>query len=220
MDKTDSLKNANAEKSLDKSNIFQLPISSRMNEANDDGSPLCLSRPEEASIELDVFHKLSCSIVRDLLLLDYGHPNEESEEQTLIEIDGKKFQVSSLHMSVDNEKQMFIVRLFSDSGATQVLIPGHKLRSWHPKLGEPWPIQDDEKITKPDEKIMVTHTSGTKGCGSHGHGSLHMSPSPTPKLFPCKLEKKGKYGYSIEWADRSTIIYSMYSLAKAAASGN
>lgn len=210
VDKTDLVQNS--ENSLDESNIFQLPISSRMNEANDDGSPLCLSRPEEASVELDVFHKLSSTIAKDLLLLDHGQTDEETDEKIMIEIDGKKFHVSSLHLSVDNDKQMFIVRLFSDSGATQVLIPGDKLRSWHPKLGEALPILNHEHD---EDKVIVTQTSGKQGRGSHGNAQH----PPTPKLFPCKLEKKGKYGYSVEWADRSTIIYSMYSLGKAAAGG-
>jgi len=201
-------------------NIYQLPISSRMNEANDDGSPLCLSRPKEASVELDVFHKLSCDIAKELLLLDHGHGhghlnnNDDSDDNSCIEIDGKLFDIASLHLSVDNEKQMFVVRLFSDVGATQVMIPGNKLRSWHPKLGEPLPILLDESNNEEQEKqIMVTHTSGSKGCGSSHDGHAHRHDL---KLFPCKLEKKGKYGYAVEWADRSTIIYSMYSLAKAA----
>jgi hypothetical protein len=93
-----------------------------------------------------------------------------------------------------------------------MLIPGDKLRSWHPKLGEPLPILNHEHD---EDKVIVTHTSGKQGCGSHGNAQ----DTPTPKLFPCRLEKKGKYGYSVEWADRSTIIYSMYSLGKAAAGG-
>jgi len=192
---------------LNESNIFQFPISSRINEANDEGTPLCLSRPAEASIELDIFGQLSSTIARELLLLQHGRSSELADDSS-IRIGGDTFDIASLQLSVDNSKDMFVVRFFSESGATQVEIPGEKLRSWHPKLGEPMEVETNE------EDGMVTHTSG-KGCGSHSHSHNHGG-GVSPKLFPCKIEKKGRYGYSVEWADQATIIYSMYSLAKAA----
>lgn len=199
-------------KGSDKTPIFQFPISSLMNEANDDGCPLCLSRPEKAAVELNRFHELASTVAKELLLLEYGSSDETSEESS-VQIDGRRFDVNSLHLSVDNKLNRFIVRLFSDSGATQVVIPGEKLRLWHPKLGVP---MDDvsgggSDNTKEGKSSMVTHTS-SNGCASHSHDQ----GGQTHRLFPCKLEKKGRYGYAVEWADHSTIIYSMYSLARAA----
>ncbi len=194
-----------ADSHLGESNIFQFPISSRTNEANDVGVPLCLSRPGEASVELDTFNSLASTVAKELILLQHGRSSEVSDNSS-VRIAGEIFDVASLHLSVDNATNTFLVRLFSDAGATQVEIPGEKLRSWHPKLGEPMEFDGGEG--EKDSNSMVTRTSG-KGCGSHSH-------STTPRLFPCKIEKKGRYGYSVEWADQATIIYSMYSLAKAA----
>jgi len=199
---TDMLREADS--SLSEANIFQFPISSKTNEANDNGVPLCLDRPEDASTELDLFHQLSTTVAKELFLLEHGRSSAVSDESS-VQIGSEIFNVASLQLTVDNDRKSFLVRLFSDSGATQVQIEGDKLRTWHPKLGEAMEVEDSESA----EDSMVTHTSG-KGCGSHSHGK------ESPRLFPCKIEKKGRYGYSVEWADQAAIIYSMYSLARAA----
>lgn len=194
---------------LSESKIFQFPISNRTNEANDNGIPLCLSRPEDAKVELDAFHNLACEVSKELLLLQHGRSSDISDNSS-VRLGGESFDVASLHLSVDNSKQSFVVRLFSDAGATEVGISGAKLREWHPKLGEAMELESLEEESDPSND-MVTHTSGT-GCGSHAHSHGVTAP----KLFPCRIEKKGRYGYSVEWADQATIIYSMYSLARAA----
>lgn len=72
---------------------------------------------------------------------------------------------------------------------------------------------------------MATESAGSevvgKGCGSSvvddvvtHHKGQEMNIKP--ELFPARVEKKGIYGYSVEWADGATIIYSMISIAKAA----
>jgi hypothetical protein len=200
---------------LNESNIFQFPISSRTNEANDAGIPLCLSRPKDASVELYTFNSLSSTVAKELLLLQYGRSSEVSDNSS-VRIGGEIFDIASLHLSVDNSTNTFVVRLFTDAGATQVEIPGEKLRSWHPKLGEPMEV--DTTGEDDDSNSMITHTSGNahtsgKGCGSHDHSH---EVEKGPRLFPCKIEKKGRYGYSVEFADQATIIYSMFSLARAA----
>ena len=55
--------------------------------------------------------------------------------------------------------------------------------------------------------------SGDGGCKSR---RMSSSQNLSPRLFPCKINRKGRYGYSVEWRDGATIIYSMISLAKAA----
>ena len=58
-----------------------------------------------------------------------------------------------------------------------------------------------------DDSVVVTKNSpGTQGCSSGNHKFKSG-------LFPCRVEKKGRYGYSVEWADGTTVIYSMSSLA-------
>ncbi len=225
---------------INEANIFQLPISSRTNEATVDGIPLCLSRPEEASEELSAFSQLSHAVASDLFLLQHGKtPLSESgasssSSESTVRLDGQLFDVASLHMSVENAQEIFTIRLFSDSGAVQADIPGSKLRTWHPKLGVPMDMEADEgnngnedsdgqtikvdvTVTKTNAQTRTeqsnTSTSGG-GCGGGHHSHSHDRSEPT--LFPCRIEKKGRYGYSVEWADGATIIYSMYSLAKAA----
>jgi len=201
-----------ADSSLCDSNIFQFPISIKTNEANDSGQPLCLTRPQDATIELDLFHQLSTTVAKELLLLEHGRSSDVTDESS-VRIGGEVFDVASLQLTVDNNSKSFLVRMFSDSGATQVQIPGNKLRTWHPKLGEAMEVEDNESESESAGDSMVTRTSG-KGCGSHSHD--HDHGKEMPRLFPCKIEKKGRYGYSVEWADQAAIIYSMYSLARAA----
>lgn len=190
---------------LKESNIFQFPISARLNEANDEGIPLCLSRPQEAAKELDIFRDLSISVSNELLRAQHGKSNSVTDDVS-IRIENHVFDVANLHLSSDNANESFLIRFFSDSGATEVRISGEKLRYWHPKLGEPLDIESK------DEKVVVV--TSHSGCGSHDHPRSDQKRKS--RLFPCKIEKKGRYGYQIEWADQATIIYSMYSLAKAA----
>ena len=142
----------------------------------------------------------------------------------------------------EGEGEVSVVRLFSDMGATEVRVEGDKLKKWHPQLGEEMEVEQtgDNDVSEGGDGgdgggggsssiggIHVEKTGGGGGgCGhDHDHSHSHsQSHSPTltnftskkGQLFPCKLEKKGRYGYSIEWADGATIIYSMFSLAKAA----
>lgn len=123
----------------------------------------------------------------------------------MIRIDNKIFDVATLHLSSDVETESFVFRYFSDSGATEVRVSGDKLRNWHPKLGEPVIVENDDEI------VLVESSKSSCGVSHHHAGNLQRKS----KLFPCKIEKKGRYGYQIEWADGATIIYSMHSLAKA-----
>jgi hypothetical protein len=190
---------------LNESSIFQFPISTRLNKANDEGVPLCLSRPQEATKELDIFRDLSISVANELLRAQHGKSMSVSDN-VLIRIENQIFDAANLHLSSDNTTESFLVRFFSDSGATEVRISGEKLRHWHPKLGEPLSEESED-----DRIVTVTSHSG---CGSHNHPQSDQKRMS--RLFPCKIEKKGRYGYQIEWGDQATIIYSMYSLAKAA----
>ena len=190
---------------MKESQVFRFPISERLNDANDEGVPLCISRPKEAAEELDIFRDLSISVANELLLTQHGKSNSVADD-VLIRIDNQIFDVANLHLSADDATESFFVRFFSDSGATEVRISGEKLRHWHPKLGEPLVNE------KTDEEVVVS--TSHSGCGSHNH--QRNDQKRKSKLFPCKIEKKGRYGYQIEWADQATIIYSMFSLAKAA----
>jgi hypothetical protein len=185
-------------------NIFQLPISTLTNDANDRGQPLCLSRPTEASEELTTFYHLAQAVSKEILLLHYDHqPEGTATAPAFVTLEGhsERFDLSTLQLSVDKFKpDCFTLRLFSETGATQVLISASNLRGRDPKTGENQNPSDEEEtkpLTSTDNMVHV-----------HKHGS--------PKLFPATVDKKGKYGYAVTWADGATIIYSRLSIAKAA----
>lgn len=189
------------------SNIFQLPISAITNDANDSGVPLCVSRPKEASAELSVYEQLTEAISTELLLLQHGRSGSEGSRlgspcTVTFKESTEEFDVATVHISVDNAHEAFIVRVFSDTGATQVTIRAEELRYRHPKTGEDLDVDTEGRgeTQSPDE--MVQH---------HRHRD-----SDSPRLFPATVDKKGRYGYAVEWADGSTIIYSMLSIARAA----
>ena len=188
------------------SNAFQLPISTVTNDANDQGTPLCLSRPEEASEELAVFEQLASAVAKELLLVQHGRARSDSggvDDSGTVVFPGsaEKFDVATTHMAVNSSKEGFIVRLFSEAGATQLSLTAEELRSRHPKTGDKLEMESDEKLESPSDGMVQHH---------------RVKDHKRPKLMPAKIEKKGRYGYAVEWADGATIIYSMLSIAKAA----
>eukprot|EP00521_Asterionellopsis_glacialis_P009171 CAMPEP_0195286222 /NCGR_PEP_ID=MMETSP0707-20130614/3757_1 /TAXON_ID=33640 /ORGANISM="Asterionellopsis glacialis, Strain CCMP134" /LENGTH=527 /DNA_ID=CAMNT_0040345829 /DNA_START=39 /DNA_END=1618 /DNA_ORIENTATION=- len=189
------------------SNVFQLPISVRTNEANDSGAPICLARPDDAKEELLVFEQLANAVSKELLLIQNGVSSEHigglgSPHTVTFHGEAEEFDVATTHMSVDSEKEAFIVRLFSEKGATQVSVLGEDLRFRHPKTGEKMDQQSNKQDSKTTEGVSLAESM----VDHHKHDS---QSTQLPTLFPVKVDKKGRYGYSIEWADGATIIYSM-----------
>lgn len=191
-------------------NIFQLPISALTNDANDSGLPLCVSRPKESSAELTVFEQLTEAISIELLLLQHGRSGAEGSRlgspcTVSFKESTEEFDVATVHMSVDNAHETFTVRLFSDTGATQVTIRADELRYRHPKTGEKMTVdnfhQEGTEQTQSSDGMVQHHKHGDSG---------------SPRLFPATVDKKGRYGYAVEWADGATIIYSLLSIARAA----
>lgn len=204
---------------IDSSSIVQLPISPLTNGANDTGEPLCLERPADGQTELDAFEDLAKMVSREMFLLQHGKSRkgqtskgaDGDSSDAVVTFEGgagQQFDVASLYMTVDNDDESFAVRLFSDAGAWQGKVEGATLRSIDPKTGE--------KISDGDEnKDMEPKAS----CSSSGDGIVvqhHRHDKKKPRLFPARVEKKGIYGYGVEWADGATIIYSMLSIAKTA----
>jgi hypothetical protein len=184
-------------------NVCKFPISTLANDATEDGTPLMLSRPENASKEVSSFQLLGDIISREL----YSLPHRKSENQQLILFHGSEetFDLVSLQLSMDNDKERpLVIRIFSESGAMQLRFAPAELRSRDPKTGE---IQTNsappEEGSKPDSE-------------KKGMVSVHSVDSVTRKNFPQAVEKKGKYGYQVTWADGARIIYSMLAIVKAA----
>lgn len=186
--------------------MFHLPVSTVTNDANDRGEPLCLLRPDAGAEELEVFDELAASLAKELLLLQHGRSRSESggvdEPVSVLFCDSDEpFDVATTHLSLDSKKQGFLVRLFSSDGATQLSLSADDLRSRHPKTGE---------------KLDVEAEDGDSAAPSHGMVEHHKANVKSPRLMPATVEKKGRYGYAVEYADGATIIYSMLSIAKAA----
>lgn len=216
------------------SHFFHLPISSTVNESNDTGTPLCRDRPSSAEDELDTFAKLANAISSDLLRLQHNisplamkgssSDNDRRNILTVVldEAGETEFDVPFTQLTVDNDHRNFTVRLFSNEGGYQKIISGAELRFLDPKTGE-----EDTSI---DRESIIKGTARQGGCG--GFSSLQKSSTPmvhqhhagcdhdhtdeTDNLFPVTLTKKGNYGYEVEWADGSKIIYSLLAIAKSA----
>ena len=170
--------------------VFQLPISTVTNAANDCGIPLALARPSEAKEELTIIGELAAAVARELFLAQHGRSDtsiETSQPHKVIFPSSSaddEFDVASTHLT--GTKDGFVARFFSEKGAMQVPITAASMRARNPKTGEILDDVDSDMVQK------------------------------SPRLLPAKLDPKGRYGYAIEWADGATIIYSMLSIARAA----
>ena len=216
------------------SHVFHLPVSETVSGANESGKPFCCGEPNSQSVEeWAVFSKLAETVSTDLLLLQHnmlpasmrGQSGNGSTAMvvTIDEVEGSEFDVPFTQLDVDNTHKRLTVRLFSNEGGFQKVISGADLRSRNPKNGE---IEIDLSSNSGGQKEMTAK----KGCGGesdkgsaqpsiivHHHSSdCANNGDEKDNLFPAKLSKKGKYGYEVEWADGSAIIYSLLAIAKAA----
>ena len=185
------------------SNIIRLPISTTTNDSNDAGVPLCVSRPDNgAEEELAAFEQLARITSKELLLLRYADPESEG----MINIGGVRFEIVSLNCSIEAGKDAFSVRLYCESGARKISVPASNIRSRDPKTGEQLSNSSGKSANsgeaRKDDMVIVHKAS---------HNRRH------PSNIPTSIEKKGRYGFAVEWEDGATIIYSMQAIAKAAA---
>jgi hypothetical protein len=184
--------------------IIRLPVSTSTNDANDVGKPLCLARPAEAIDELSAFETLARNVAKELLKLHYGRT--ESQDIFTFGSSLEIFNAATTNLTLDKATgDSFMVRLFCDSGAIQKRVSAKSLRARDPKTGNKLadsPFKDDESIESESASLepMVTVTKAKRN----------------PSLIPTSVEKKGRYGFAVQWADGATIIYSMLSIAKAA----
>lgn len=165
-----------------------------------------------------------------------------SSKSPKITIRGEEWEISSLRLTADTSKESFVVRLFSDSGAMEATIFGEDLRFTHPRTG--LPMEDATAASVIVKRGGGGGGCGSSSGGPSGHDHSHdhaaaadagngivqqhqaggaaSTSSVKPRklarrLFPVTVEKRGNYGYAVEWADGATIIYTMTSIAHAAA---
>jgi len=119
---------------LDQSDMFQMPISSLLNESNDSGKPLTLSRPNSAKIELGIYDQIARAVSASLFCLQYDQSRDKS---ITIELPDGSFDIdlTTLTLNIDNSSKGFNVRIFSNDSAHQIYIEGKNLRSRDPKTG-------------------------------------------------------------------------------------
>jgi len=160
-------------------NICQLPISSVANKANDSGSPLCLSRPDDAQSELDAFHQLALGVSRQMLRLPFL--DRTGDATVVFDGNDESFDIESIQLSLDNGK--LVLRVYSDTSAVQKHIKPHSLRNRDPKTGHLMSVEDDDEETK-DEDVMVK---------VHRHDGSNSTD-------PVAVERKAKVGYEVSGA--------------------
>lgn len=210
---------------IDPSAVFSFGISPHISAANESGVPLCLARPSLAQSELQTYSNLAATTSKQLFSLQFGMPlqggfNNDSAMATFEENDSNEltdeFPLQSAMLLIDNSNHSFILRMFSKGGAIQKTIDANVLRLTHPKTGARLDQIDPSTSNDKTFQAMLTRsqTNSEKGCRSPDDG-IHLSNASSRRLFPVKIEKKGNYGFSCEWADGSTIIYSMSSILKA-----
>lgn len=176
-----------------------------MNEGNENGEPIMLESPPSnaTSPEREAFSSLADHVSRALLLAHYGNPDAE-QLKARFEGEPTIFSLESLTLRLlpgTDKKERLIVRVVSNEGASQTSFAPWRLRSRDPSTGET--IADSPFLEKEATKVEINHSSS--------------APSkPSPSLMPVKVERRGRYGYAVEWADGATIIYSMRCIAKAA----
>jgi hypothetical protein len=158
----------------------------------------------ELSHEQEAFKRLADHVSRDLLLMQYGHPDHE---KTLVHFEGETatFSLESITLKLQpGSAESLTVRCVSSEGASQHSFKPARLRSRDPATGE----------LIPDSPFLDEASSPTIQIDRSSTGSIPYKPSPS--LKPVKVERRGRYGYAVEWADGATIIYSLPCIARAA----
>jgi hypothetical protein len=178
--------------------LIEMPMSVLASEANDKGQPLVLSRPEGAEQELVAYTDLARIVSGELLKTFYG--TTESSESVKFRDSVEEFAVASLDLSLDKTTKEFVVRLYSPAGALQKRVLAAQLRARDPRTGEV--IDDSPFLERLGEQPAI-----------HVHKSTDKL---SPSLDPNRVERKGRYGFAVQWADGATIIYSKKSVARAA----
>uniref|UniRef100_A0A6V0B2R3 Gamma-butyrobetaine hydroxylase-like N-terminal domain-containing protein n=1 Tax=Pseudo-nitzschia australis TaxID=44445 RepID=A0A6V0B2R3_9STRA len=194
-------------------NICQLPISETANMANDTGIPICLSRPEEAKLELEGFEKLAKIVSREMFQL----PHRALSSEGTVVLEGEHFDLSTINVSEDSGSIM--VRFFSENGALQKRVPSQNLLRLDPMTGDAIdktsssspPVDENErdhsKIYDDEDVVVSVHkASSSSACNNHA----------VAEVLPERIQEKGRIGFEVTWSDGSRFIYRRSVIAIAA----
>ena len=143
---------------LNKSDIFQMPISSHVNASNDQGTPLTLSRPQRAIDVVVAYDEMAKSISRSLFALLY----ENQRDSLIVDTPHGSFEIDtdSLTMKVSEPNNEILVRIYSNNSANQMKIKGFNLRKRDPKTGE---VQSNCNNHDTNSRVMQISKKGRYG---------------------------------------------------------
>ena len=181
-------------------NVCQLPLSLATNSASEQGVPFALSRPANATVELEAISHLARIVSRELLKLPFQY--EGTGDVVSFDDAPERFALANIELSLEGGN--FWLRAFTEWGAVKRRISPKDLRPRDPKSGEILENERKHDQSPPDAKrsgmILV-----------HG-GRVLESTQQSPE----RLEKKGKVGFEVLWGDGTKIIYSRRAIAMAA----
>lgn len=202
---------------LDAQNTVQLSLSPDINECNECKEPLVLKRPERATADLDAFHELGLRVSEELLKVHYGVVHEEYSVHFASDTtEEQSFELSTLILKIDksNSPANFFVRFISNAHALQRSLQPARLRSLDPKTGET--IENSPFLDYVDDSLFseesVAHSERHDGPEITRTSNRPSSRNP-PSILPVTVERRGRYGFAVEWGDGATIIYSLRSIA-------
>lgn len=144
-----------------------------------------------------------------------GMPDEEAVVSFAGEDGNERFDLASLSLAEAPDGKAFVVRLFSEHGAAERGIEAEALWFAEPVTGRP--------LSEAEAPPAGGGCGGGGGVSSHddivddGSGMVKLHRHVRgPRYLPAKVERRGRYGYSVEFADGAAIIYSRTALARAA----
>ena len=187
---------------LQSDKVCQLPVSSLANDSNDSATPLCLSRPVEATTELYAFERLARIVAKEIFHLSYKNPGT-TQGSVKFEENSELFDISSIELSSSGDDDL-VVRAFSESGALQLKLSPEELKSRDPKTGEK--IASDDSATK-DNLEEFDASSGV---------TMFRTKKRLQKVVAESIGKKASVGYEVVWNDGTKFIYSRRCIAVAA----
>ncbi|GMH77408.1 hypothetical protein TrST_g9189 [Triparma strigata] len=143
--------------------LVRIPMSEAVSAANDDGVPVALLGTTEEAL---AYEQLATVLTRRLFDRDTTpstpHPSDPSESEleaspsTVDNVD-----VNSVSLTYDPNRKSFVIRIFSENGASENLIDPEALRTVNPKTGEP--LED----TKKNDRMLAVKATERKG--SYGY---------------------------------------------------
>lgn len=192
-------------------NVIQLPISVSMSDANESGVPLTLDRTTpNTEKELLAYQSLAHVVSRELLRLQYGHSNDDETVFVSFGEKNERYDVNSVSLTLsksNSDDKLFVIRLFSDSGAVQQEVKPSELRGRDPRTGDKIPhspfgkeeSNDGSNPSSTDSDVIITNVSGKR--------------KVSPSIIPSTVARRGRYGFAVVWQDGATIIYSNQCIA-------